>query len=257
MVRGQSDEPDVVVLKTVGAAPASGRGLRRRRPKRIEETAAEEPLSVPVCRGTVVRSEAFPGRAEARAWMERCTRNEGARDLEVAWAVRTLNLAVRAQRLAAGDPYVHEVSAGKARTARLGFGTGEELVSGQWSEAVEIPEPRSSRREMLAPQQQVAEILSERKPAYPSEELFLRAQLDLDEGRQCEAALQLRITIEALAAELERDGDEAASALRARESRARELAKAALQGDLDDRQAESLHSTMKELGRFLRRRRHL
>lgn len=215
---------------------------------------------VSICRATVVTSEAFAGAAEASEWLERCQRDERSRAPEVTWGLRTVNRTVRAHRLAAGDPYVHEVSVSKAREVKLGFGTGDELVGGSWSQAYSLPPPRgrrSARNEMLAPQQQVAEILSERKPACASEDLYLRARLDLEEGRRREAALQLRIAIEALQGELERDGDEAAAALKSRASRVRDLAAAALRGELDERQSSSLDSTIEELGRFLRRRRHL
>lgn len=248
-----------MILKTLGAAPVPSRGWRRQRPKEaVADTDEVAPVSI--CRMTVVASEAFAGAAEAKDWLERCRQDERSREREVTWALRTVNRAIHAQRLAAGDPYIHEVSVSKAREVRLGYGTGEELVAGSWSEAYSLPPPRgrrSPRREMLAPQQQVAEILGARKPAYASEDLYLRACLDLEEGRQREAALQLRIAIEALQGELERDGDEAASALKSRARVSRDLAAAALRGELDERQSSSLGSTIEELGRFLRRRRHL
>jgi hypothetical protein len=258
-VRIGSGEPEVVILKTLGAQPVPSRGWRRQRPKEaVADTDEVAPVSI--CRTTVVASEAFAEATEARDWLERCRRDERAREPEVTWALRTVNRTVRAQRLAAGDPYIHEVSVSKAREVKLGYGTGEELVAGSWSEAYSLPPPRgrrSPRREMLAPQQQVAEILGARKPAYVSEDLYLRACLDLEEGRRREAALQLRIAIEALQGELERDEDEAASALKSRATRSRDLAAAALRGELDERQSSSLASTIEELGRFLRRRRHL
>ena len=47
------------------------------------------------------------------------------------------------------------------------------------------------RRRMLAPEQELAGILTGRRPGVqPSEELLLRARLDLDAGRHVEAALQ-------------------------------------------------------------------
>src|SRR5439155_24592900 len=185
---------------TLGAQPVPSRGWRRQRPKEAVP-GTDEVAPVSICRAMVVASEAFPGATEAKDWLERCRRDERSREREVTWALRTVNRAIHAQPLAAGDPYIHEVSVSKAREVKLGYGTGEELVAGTWSEAYSLPPPRgrrSPRREMLAPQQQVAEILGARKPAYASEDLYLRACLDLEEGRRREAALQLRIAIEAL-----------------------------------------------------------
>src|SRR5205823_357150 len=80
----------------------------------------------------------------------------------------------------------------------------EEVVDGRWRECYVLPPraPSRGRRQMLAPQEQVAAILSGRSPAHASENLVLRARLDLDQGRTRAAALQLRIGADALAAEL-------------------------------------------------------
>ena len=56
-------------------------------------------------------------------------------------------------------------------------------------------------------------ILSGRKPAHPSEDVLLRARLDLEEGRTRQAALQARAAHAALGAELrgERGADQVAA----------------------------------------------
>ena len=60
---------------------------------------------------------------------------------------------------------------------------------------------------MLSPQEEMAGMLSGRRPpAHPSEELLLRARLDLDHGRLVEAALVLRAAAEAMAVELAAEG---------------------------------------------------
>jgi hypothetical protein len=101
---------------------------------------------------------------------------------------------------------------------------------------------------MLSPQEEMAGMLSGRRPgARPSEELLLRARLDLDHGRPVEAALMARAAVEALAAE----GHSAGS----REATAR-LATAALTGGLSADQAAELAELVRGLERTLRRRRY-
>ena len=81
----------------------------------------------------------------------------------------------------------------------------------------------------------------------PSEELLLRARLDLDHGRPVEAALVTRAATEALAAEGHGGGDAAA---------ANSLAQAALTGELSPDQTEELADLLASLERFARRRRY-
>ena len=87
---------------------------------------------------------------------------------------------------------------------RVGFGSGDELADGRWSEAIELPrrERRRRRAEALRPQERLAAVLGGREHVDACETLLLRARLDLDQDRFREAALQLRIGLEALLAEL-------------------------------------------------------
>jgi hypothetical protein len=101
---------------------------------------------------------------------------------------------------------------------------------------------------MLSPQEEMAGMLSGRRAAgRPSEELLLRARLDLEHGRLVEAALVTRAATEALAAEGHDSGD-AAAAVR--------LAQAALTGELSPDQAEELSGLLASLERIVRRRRY-
>ena len=89
--------------------------------------------------------------------------------------------------------------------ARLGYGAGDDLVAGRWRAAYALPSlaARAGAAQMLAPQQQLAAILSGRSAGrIASEDLALRARLDLEQGRARQAALQLRAAIDALEAEL-------------------------------------------------------
>src|SRR5439155_18193469 len=163
---------------------------RRRRPTQAEPGDEVEPVTV--TRVTVIRGETFDDLAAARAWLDRHRHPEAA-SREVAEALRLLNHAVHAHRVAAADPYVADVSLARARRVRLGYGTGDELVEGRWGEAYAVPPEIASgrRRRMLAPEEQLAHILGGRRPAHPSEDLLLRSRLDFDQGRTRAAALQL------------------------------------------------------------------
>jgi hypothetical protein len=91
---------------------------------------------------------------------------------------------------------------------------------------------------------------------------LLRGRADLDAGRDREAALQLRIGLEALLVELRGTLDdpgheEDMATLQARRHEAGELANAALADELDAEQAERLGELLGLSERVLRRRRVL
>jgi hypothetical protein len=171
-----------------------------------------------------------------------------------------VNRAIHAHRLAAADPHVHEVGLAQAHLVRAGYGSGDELIAGRWSAAYVLPRPRgrSRSRELIEPQQELARIIGGRCPSYASEDLALRARLDLEQGRTAQAALQLEAALSALSAELE--GSEGphppAQALLERREQLRRIAADALRQRLDGTHAETLSDAMVELERLLRRRRH-
>ena len=107
---------------------------------------------------------------------------------------------------------------------------------------------------MLTPEQELAGILTGRRPpAYPSEELLLRARQDLDHGRRVEAALQTRAATDALAAELA--GGESLLPEKHAES-AKRVAKRALANGLGDADVALLEELIVTLERAVRRRRY-
>jgi hypothetical protein len=253
----------VLVFKSLGAEPRRGRlsARSRRRPRRAEpepEHAAPEP--VPISRVTVIASDAFTDEGTARDWLEKCgNADESAHELD--YAIRRVNRAVQAHRVSSGDPYVSDVTVGQACRVRLGYGTGDELVEGKWRDAWTVPVERirrGGRRAMLAPQEQVARILSGRKPPQPSEDILLRARLDLDEGRTRQAALQARAAHGALQAELrpETGAEQAIATLRSRSELVSRLATVALERALDAEQTAKLGDLVAEMERIARRRRH-
>lgn len=193
-------EPEhVIVLRTQGAPQ---RGVFRGRVPRKREDGEVE--GVPTARVSVVRAAAFGSREEAEAWLGELRREKGALEAESARAASELNRFLRAHRAAAADPWARDVSPEHALVVRVGFGDGDRVAEGRYSAAYELPrQPRSSRkREDLAPAERLAAIVAGREEQLAAEELVLRARADLDAGRPREAALQARIALEAVLAEL-------------------------------------------------------
>jgi hypothetical protein len=222
-VRGRAEGPTdaVLVLRTL-AAPER-RLLRNRRPRPVERA---EPEPVPTSRATVVRPEPFASREDAESWLAGLRGDEEAVQAELEAALRVVNRARAAQRAAAGDPYAGDVSADHALACRIGYGSGEAVADGRFSDAIELPRAgaRRPRRSMQAPDERFAALLGGREEPLLGEELVLRARADLNAGREREAALEARIAFEALVAEL---GERAPVDQRAR---IRSAASAALEG---------------------------
>jgi hypothetical protein len=191
--RYAGDEAQQVVVIGGLEAPRRSR-LAGRRPR----PASPAPAPVEVTRATVIAADALAGEAAAEAWLERAP---GLVDE----ALAVLNRALHARRIAAADPYAGEVEQRHALVTRLGYGTGEEVAEGAWTAARELPpEAARVRREAaLRPQERFAALLAARDVALACELLALRARLDLDQGRDREAALQLEAALGAAVSELE------------------------------------------------------
>lgn len=185
------------------SAPAPPR-RRRRRPREAEAESAELPLS----RATAIRAdEPFADSAEAGAWLEAVTGDDDSIDAVVDAGIALLNRALHAQAVAGADPAVQILRPERAAAVRIGFGGGDEVAAGRYSEAREVDvsvgaSRRRRRVEELRPQERVAALLGGREALDACETLLLRARGDLDAGRGREAALQLRAGLEALLVEL-------------------------------------------------------
>jgi len=257
-------EQQVLVVETVGAPSPPRR--RRRRPK--ESNAAADPSPLPLSRVTAVRAEEpFAESGEADAWLEEALASEDSIDALVAEGVALLNRAVHAHAVASADPLGTELRADRAATVRIGHGSGKEVASGRFSRAQEVDvyggrSQRNRRDEELRPQERVAAVLGDRERFDACEILLLRARADLDGGRLREAALQLRVALEALLIEL--DGaladpghEEDMAELETRRSQAGDAANAALRGQLPLDDERNVIELTEICERVLRRRRVL
>jgi hypothetical protein len=240
------EEPHhVLVLSTRQPPSRRGGGLRGRRPR----DASPEPdtAHAGLTRVTLIDAQRVE-EDEARAWLD------GAHDD----LLPHLNHAIRAHRVATADPYVHEVSTRDALVVRVGYGAGEEVADGRWTEAREIPRPadegsrRARRQAALRPQERLAALLSARDAILACEDLALRARLDLEHGRAREACLQAHLAFEAAVAELQAFRDQGDMAerladLTARRDALADAANEALQGGPS---AETIGAVDEALGRL-------
>jgi hypothetical protein len=262
---GPGNEESVLVLQTTGAPPPGLR--RRRRPKRAEAGGEAKPLTL--TRATAIRAFApFAEETAASRWLDEACEAEDTVDVLVDEGLELLNRALHAQAIASADPGSRtELSAEGAEGILVGYGSGEETAVGRYREARRVDVgPRASRRrrreEELRPQERVAAMLGGRDRADACETLLLRARADLDAGRDREAALQLRVGLEALLAELkgavaDPGHEEDMGTLNERKSEAGAAANAALVRDLDAEQRHQIEELLQISERVLRRRRVL
>jgi hypothetical protein len=229
----------------------------------------EEPQAVPLTRATTVLAyRPFDTEQEAIAWLDGfAARDE---DLEglLAEGIWVLNRAIHAGAAARADPRFAEVDTERALRVRIGYGSGEEVAAGRFTQAreVDLSGSRRSRRrrreDELQPQERLAAVLGARERVDLCETLLLRARADLDAGRLREAAMQLQPALAALLLELPgalRDPghEEDMAALESRRREAEVAAEAALHGELDPGAERSVRELTALSERVLRRRRVL
>jgi hypothetical protein len=264
LARDDQRAESVLVIETLGAPAPPAR--RRKRPREADSGAA--PHALPLSRATAIRAyEPFASAEAASAWLAGAASAEGTVDQLVAEGIRLLNRALHAQATASADPYGQEVNAAQAVLVRIGCGSGDEVASGRFSIAHEVDvrggtSRRRRREEELHPQERVAAVLGGREQIDSCETLLLRARADLDAGRNREAALQLRVGLEALLVELagamiDPGHEEDMGQLEARRHEVGEAANLALRGKLDAERERSVREVTEICERVIRRRRVL
>jgi hypothetical protein len=260
---GDEGSQRVLVVETLAAPPPARR--RRRKPKQADPR--EEPQALPLARLTAVRAhEPFASEQDAARWLAEAGAEEGEVDALLADALALANRALHARAVAAADPGEGELRPERAARVRIGFGSGEEVAAGRYTAAsvvdVRGASPRRRREEDLRPQERLAAVLGGRESLDACETLLLRARADLDAGRMREAALQLRVALEALLVELagalaDPGHDEDMAELEARKSEAGAVANAALSGELSAAQEDQVRALTELCERIVRRRRVL
>lgn len=260
-----SEEESVLVLLRIGAPQAPGR--RRRRGREVE--AGAEPQALTLTRVTAIRAfEPFEDPGEAARWLDEACEAEDTIEVLVTEGLALLNQALHAQAVATANPNSQvELDAGRAERVMIGFGSGEELADSHFTTARGVDtETRASRRrrreEELRPQERVAAALRGREGLDACETLLLRARADLNANRNREAALQLRVGLEALLVELkdalrDPDHEKDMGTLQERRTEVGDAANAALRGNLTPEQRTQIEEILQLSERILRRRRVL
>ncbi|MDA0182610.1 hypothetical protein OJ997_20030 [Solirubrobacter phytolaccae] len=183
--RYAGDDAQAVVVISEGTAP---RRVGRREPRD----------TVPVTRVTVIDADPLFDDATASEWL----RSAGL----PSFGPETLNRLVRSFRVASADPYLADLDLSRAWRTRVGYGSGEQVADGEWTEARELdaptPRQRGSKRSKHRPTDRLAALLSGRDAILACEDLTLRARQDLDLGRVRETALQLEAALITALAEL-------------------------------------------------------
>jgi hypothetical protein len=182
---------DVLVISVTPAPAGRPRILRRARPA----DGSKPPAEVPLLLATFVKGTAPLGdEREAEQQLGGLRTSEPDQLPWVTDGLEVVNLAIRAYRAAAHDPYATEVTRRDARRVRIGYGSTEEVQEGRWRSAIELPPPpgrKASRLERLRPQEGVAAVLAGRSRVFDAEDMALRALIDLDNNRSRAAAFQI------------------------------------------------------------------
>ncbi len=235
------------------------------RARAVEPGTPPQPL--PLTRATAIRAfEPFAEEDEAGRWLDSVTEVAETADALIEEGLALLNRALHANALASADPCETSLDAGRAVAVRIGWGSGDQVAEGEFSAAREIDVrgggPKRRRADDLRPQERVAAVLGGREQIDACETLLLRARADLDAGRPREAALQLRVGLEAVLAELpgaiaDPGHEEDMALLVERRGEAGEAANVALRGELDAVSLASVEELLAVSERVLRRRRVL
>jgi hypothetical protein len=246
---------DVLVVGVVGAPTSGSRGLLRKARSIKGDNA---PAPVPLTLVSFVNGRgALADQSAAAGQLDRIRYSEVEQEQWVKRGLEVLNLAIRAYRVGAPDPYAVEVTRRDARQVRIGYGSSDEVREGRFSEAIELP-PAASRRpkraERLKPSEAVAAVLVGRRKLFESEDLLVRSLIDLDHGRARVAALQIAGAMRLLSSEVGELDDPEGLDLGTLAERARDterLADLAQESPLDAGQIAELETVVDEVRALL------
>lgn len=204
LVREQGSEAvrQIVVLMTFDAVGAAARPEKQSRRRQTRASTPHPEQGAPLLLATVISAVPYEDEPSAKRWLQALDEEH-----ETDAAFAALNRVLRAYRLAAADPYTHEIRPRDALALRAGYGHGELVAEGR-SVAVRAFDParpkgrRRRRAAMLSPQERTARLLAHPEEALLCEELALRARADLDQGRLPHAAGELDRALAAATGEL-------------------------------------------------------
>ncbi len=169
----------------------------------------DEPVTVTISVVTVVRADQpFEDENDAAAWLGKLDQSEFTGDV-LEDAVSTLDRVRAADASSSGIPFGTPTGIGSILAARVGYGDGDQVVSGRFLEAVDVDARGGTgekRREKLArngPLARTAAVLGGREPLTACEVAIPRIRFDLSTGNEAAARLAIAGAIGATISELE------------------------------------------------------
>ncbi len=250
-------KPEAMHVLVFATVSAERRQSRRSARQRVAAPVPAELIAtaVSVQRVTVIDAvEPFEDEAAAKRWLA------DAGEADLAGDIATLDEVLRTFGAVTSDPYVRAPGRDELLVARIGFGEGEQVAYGKWTDARELlaGAPRQKRSKVLEPQARLAAALGQRTPLLLCEELVVRARSDLDAGHPRTAALQLTVTLDAALSELKpqmaTDMDARIAELVAQLEPVTGAAAAALRGELTAAQLETVGFALGRIEAALRAR---
>jgi len=253
VLRGHAGEPThVLVLATLGAPQR--RLLRPRRPRRVASQPGPSPVET--SRATLIAALPFAAGVDGERWL-----TDVDAQVEVESSLVILDRVLHLHSAASADHSVRPLAGARALAIRVGIGSGEQVADGIWARARELRPASFGARPnaALRSDERLAALLAGRDVVLACETLTLRAREDLDSGRQREAALQMRIALDAALSELagwthRGDLTQRLDELRALVAPVHAAAEAALSGGLDAAATADVDHALARLEAALRAR---
>ncbi|MGB0121069.1 MAG: hypothetical protein WBP55_08980 [Solirubrobacterales bacterium] len=169
----------------------------------------DKPTTVTVTTVTMIRAyEPLGTETEAQTWMSRLESDEVAQEL-LDEALTTLDRVLAAEASASGRPYAQAPALEQILTAKIGFGDGDHVSEGRFTDAMDIDArggTAGSKRERVSrtrPLARIAAIIGGKDTARACEFLVPRIRADLDAGRVLTAALTIENAMRATVVEMD------------------------------------------------------
>lgn len=201
--RGDSG-PRVLVIETEGGSPPVRR--KRRRPRDADP--GRSPVAVPVTVVTVVFADRPMDEPTAAEWLREGAVEPRIEDL-IDTALLVLDRGLAAACVTTGRAIGEPIGPERTLAVRIGYGEGERVYDGRFSEALEVDSvaggsgARQARLERIVPLGRIAAIIGGREPIHACEVMVPRIRADLDGDRLAPAVLALPEAVRATISELE------------------------------------------------------
>lgn len=152
--------------------------------------------------------EPLGSESEARVWLARLEDDDFTQSL-LDETLAAIDRALAAEAAATGRPYAQSPALDQILAAKVGFGDGDHVSEGRFTEALEVDarggtaSPKRERTGRTRPIARIAAILGQKDQAAACEILVPRVRADLDAGRILAAGLAIETAARATVVELD------------------------------------------------------